>query len=136
MHHLFDGNAVWVAVTQDDDAPAGYAVAGPLAGFFHLRELSVDPAHGRRGVGAALVGAVLAAAERAGCAGVSLTTFRFVPFNRPFYARLGFGELPLEAAPPPLRAVFARELPQGVDIKERLLMLRRLPRHDPEPAAR
>lgn len=123
-------------MTEDDDAPAGYAVAGPLAGFLHLREVSVDPAHGRRGVGSALVGAVLSAAGQSGCGGVSLTTFRFVPFNRPFYARLGFAELPLAAAPLALRAVFERELPQGVDAKERLLMLRRLPKHGRQPAAR
>lgn len=79
---------------------------------------------------------MLAAAGRAGREGVSLTTFRFVPFNRPFYERLGFEELPLAAAPPALRAVFAQELPQGVDMKERLLMLRRLPEHDPGSAAR
>ena len=120
---LFEGNAVWVAVA-DDDAPAGYAVAGPLDGFLHLRELSVDPAHGRRGVGAALVGTVCGAALASGCAGVSLTTFRSVPFNRPFYERLGFSELALADAPPALRDAFRRELPPGIDESERLLMVR------------
>lgn len=122
LRRLFAGNRVWVAAA-DDGAPAGFAVAGPLQRFLHLCELSVDPAHGRRGVGAALVRAVLASAPDHGCDGVSLTTFRFVPFNRPFYERLGFVELPLDAAPPALRAVFDRELPQGVDAKERLLMV-------------
>jgi GNAT superfamily N-acetyltransferase len=126
LRRLFEGNRVWIAVADEDGAPAGYAVAGPLGGFFHLRELSVDPAHGRRGVGAALVGAVCAAAQALDCAGVSLTTFRFVPFNRPFYERLGFSELALEEAPPALRDAFRRELPQGVDPQERLLMLRRV----------
>ena len=46
LRRLFEGNRVWVAVAGEDGAPAGYAVAGPLGGFFHLRELSVDPAHG------------------------------------------------------------------------------------------
>ena len=125
MRRLFAGNDVWVAVAPDD-APVGYAVAGPLAGFLHLRELSVDPAHGRRGIGAALVETVVAAARDAGCEGVSLTTFRFVPFNRPFYAGLGFRELPLEDAPQALHDAFHRELPQGIDGKERLMMVRRL----------
>lgn len=126
LHRLFAGNRVWVAAREADNEPAGYAVAGGLAGFLHLRELSVDPAHGRRGLGAALVLAVLEAAREAGLAGVSLSTFRFVPFNRPFYARLGFSELPLAAAAPGLRDAFRRELPQGIDPKERLLMVRRL----------
>lgn len=123
LHRLMEGGRVWVAQAEGG-APAGFAVAGPLDGFLHLRELSVDPVHGRRGVGAALVEAVAAAARRAGREGVSLTTFRFVAFNHPFYERLGFRELPLDRAPQGLRAAFLRELPQGIDMKERVLMVR------------
>lgn len=127
LRRLFDGNEIWVAVAAEgaaQGAAAGYAVAAPLGGCLHLRELSVDPAHGRRGVGAALVGAVCQAARASGCAGVSLTTFRHVPFNRPFYERLGFSELALADAPTVLRDAFRRELPHGVDASERLLMVR------------
>lgn len=124
MRRLCAGNRVWVAVTGEGDAPAGFAVAGPLGGFFHLHELSVDPAHGRRGLGAALVATVVAAAREGGFEGVSLSTFRFVPFNAPFYERLGFIERSLDAAAPALRDAFLRELPQGVDMKDRLLMVR------------
>ncbi len=115
--------------------PAGYRIRGrrPIddAALLGIENRAAQlfrhhgyPAHGRRGLGAALVKAVLAAAVEHGCAGVSLTTFRFVAFNRPFYQRLGFAELSLDAAPSVLRDAFARELPQGIDMKERLLMLR------------
>lgn len=127
LRRLFAGNRVWTAADSEGDAPVGCAVAGPLAGFLHLHELSVDPVHGRRGVGAALVGAVVEAARDAGLEGVSLSTFRFVPFNRPFYERLGFCELAPGDAPPALRDVFLREVPQGIDMKDRLLMVRRIP---------
>ena len=126
LRRLFPGNDVWVAVGPGD-APVGYAVAGSLDGFLHLRELSVDPAHGRRGVGSSLVASVVAAAQDAGRAGVSLTTFRFVPFNRPFYERLGFRELALADASPAMRAAFHREVPQGIDAQDRLLMANRFP---------
>lgn len=120
---MLAGHRVWVAVTAAGE-PAGYAVAGPLGGFLHLRELSVDPDHGRRGLGAALVRTVVAACREPGLAGVSLTTFRAVPFNAPFYARLGFAEMPLDRAAPELARAFRRELPHGVAPGERVLMTR------------
>ncbi|MBX3577764.1 MAG: GNAT family N-acetyltransferase [Rhizobiaceae bacterium] len=123
LARLFAGQQVWVAA-DGADRPVGFAVAGPLAGFLHLRELSVDPAHGRRGIGRALVGAVLAAARAAGLAGVSLTTFRDVPFNQPFYARLGFAERHPGDAPDALCRQLAAEVPDGVDPARRLLMVR------------
>lgn len=121
---MIGSNLVWVATTTADE-PVGYAVAGPLGEFFHLRELSVDPVHGRQGIGAALVRTVIAAAETASAPGVSLTTFRSVPFNAPFYAKLGFRELPLADAPPALSIVFHNELPAGIAESERVLMVRR-----------
>jgi GNAT superfamily N-acetyltransferase len=114
---------VWVAADAND-AAVGFAVAGPLAGFLHLRELSVDPAHGQKGLGRALVLAVHDAARAAGLAGTTLTTFRDVPFNAPFYQRLGFAELPLSAAPELLVEAFLAEVPEGVSRDKRVLMVR------------
>ena len=45
---------LWVAVDAAD-APIGFALCTPLEGSLHLEEIDVDPEHGRRGVGAALV---------------------------------------------------------------------------------
>ena len=121
---MMQGHETWVTV-DGSDIPVGYAVAGPLGAHFHLRELSVDPGHGRKGLGAALVRTVVAAAASRGAAGVSLTTFRDVPFNMPFYEKLGFAEIALDDAPPALRDAFRRELPPGMDPAPRVLMLRR-----------
>lgn len=123
LRAMIGTNQVWVATT-DADEPVGYAVAGRLGEFFHLRELSVDPVHGRRGIGAALVRTVIAAANAAEAAGISLTTFRSVPFNAPFYAKLGFSELPLAQAPRALSDAFRNELPAGIAESERVLMVR------------
>lgn len=92
--------------------------------FLHLGELSVDTTHGRRGIGRTLVEAVAVRAGQLGLDGVSLSTFRAVPFNAPFYAALGFVELPLETAPPELASLFYDEVPKGVDPGARLLMTR------------
>jgi len=122
---MLAGHDAWVAVVGPD-LPVGYAVAGPLGNHFHLRELSVDPAHGRRGIGTALVRHVIEAARERQSPGVTLTTFRDVPFNAPFYAALGFEELPPGDAPDAVREAFEREVPEGVDPGKRVLMLLRI----------
>ena len=68
----------------------GFAVAEYRAPWLHLFALAVHPDHGRQGIGRALVEGVLVEAQKRGSAGVSLTTFADVPFNGPFYERLGF----------------------------------------------
>jgi ketosteroid isomerase-like protein/GNAT superfamily N-acetyltransferase len=80
---------LWVALAPDG-ALVGFALADLLDGHLHLDEIDVRPAHGRRGVGSALVGAVATAARRMETPAITLTTFRDVPWNAPFYARLGF----------------------------------------------
>ncbi|MVA96875.1 GNAT family N-acetyltransferase [Nitratireductor sp. CAU 1489] len=119
------GNSVLVA-ESGDAMPAGFVVAGDIGGYFYLMELSVDPAHGRRGLGTALVRAALAAARRSGYRNAALSTFRAVPFNAPFYRKLGFVELEPARAEPALRARFLREVPPGVEASARVLMVRRI----------
>ncbi|MCT8998144.1 GNAT family N-acetyltransferase [Chelativorans intermedius] len=124
FHALAGTKGTLVAVDRDG-APVGHAVLHPLAGFLHLRELAVDPVHGRRGVGTALLCAAVTRSVQAGHRGVSLTTFRDLPFNERFYARQGFVECALETAPPALARQFHAELPTGISVEKRLLMLRR-----------
>lgn len=119
---LFEACDVWVAV-DGGDSPVGFAVAGPIGDHFHLKELSVDPAHGRRGVGAALVATVREAAAQHGLDTVSLTTYRDVPFNAPYYRRLGFVELPLPQAPRALVERFRLEVPEGSSPQSRVLLI-------------
>ena len=83
---------LWVALA--DDTPVGFALVEMLAEDLpHLEEVDVHPQHGRHGLGTALVRAVCAWASRSGFAEVTLTTFRAVPWNMPFYARLGLAEV-------------------------------------------
>lgn len=59
-------------------------------GHAHLEMLAVRPDHGRRGIGTALVGACCAEAAARGHEELTLTTFANVPWNAPYYLRLGF----------------------------------------------
>ncbi|MEN8707363.1 MAG: GNAT family N-acetyltransferase [Nocardioides marinisabuli] len=56
----------------------------------HLEQLSVLPQHGRRGTGARLVAAAAEEARWSGFDRLSLCTYRDLPWNAPFYERLGF----------------------------------------------
>ena len=71
------------------DAVAGRRLASVLDGLGH----DVHPDHGRRGLGARLLRAVLDLARARGCGVVTLTTYRDLPWNAPFYARHGFAEV-------------------------------------------
>ena len=116
---------LWVAL--EGDTPVGFALAELLARDLpHLEEVDVHPSHGRRGLGARLVQAVCAWAARSGHSYLTLTTYRDLPWNMPFYARLGFAELPVAEWRPELEAVFRAETARGFDSERRLVMRRAL----------
>ena len=114
---------LWVALA--DDVPVGFAhieVIEPTVA--HLEEIDVHPQHGRRGLGTKLVRAICAWAIAAGYHSVTLTTFRDVPWNMPFYARLGFQVIPSEALSPALRSIVQDETRRGLDPTRRVAMRR------------
>jgi GNAT superfamily N-acetyltransferase len=116
---------LWVALA--DDVPIGFALVDVIEpASAHLDELDVHPDHGRRGLGTRLVMAVCDWAARKGYASITLNTSRDVPWNMPFYARLGFEEVPLEEQTSALRALFAAETSRGLDPTQRLVMRRSL----------
>ena len=53
---------------------------------------------------------------------LTLTTFRAVTWNLPFYARLGFVEIPRETLRPELAAVVSAEADRGFDSDTRAVM--------------
>jgi GNAT superfamily N-acetyltransferase len=112
---------LWVALA--DQTPVGFAHVELVAGGRpHLREMDVLPEHGRRGVGTALLRAVLAWMHRAGHAEITLTTFRAVPWNMPFYARLGFEEIPAGEVRAGLASMLHNEAARGLDPAQRVAM--------------
>jgi GNAT superfamily N-acetyltransferase len=115
---------LWVALL--DDVAVGFAHVERIErDSAHLEEIDVDPAHGRQGLGTRLVLQVCewAAADR--YASVTLTTFKDVPWNMPFYARLGFEVVPREQLSPALFAVVEDETRRGLDPARRVVMRRR-----------
>lgn len=123
---LRDGR-LWVAELGGE--VVGYALGiriGPGGRQHHLEQVSVVPDAGGRGVGAALVEAVAAWARAAGGTSLTLATFRALPWNAPWYERLGFEAVPDAELDGPLREVRDHEAAIGLDVTERVCMRRAL----------
>lgn len=117
---------LWVALAGN--APVGFAHVEIIdARTAHLEEVDVLPAHGRRGLGTRLVTEVCEWAASAGYESVTLTTFRDVPWNRPFYERLGFRVVPDAELSAALRAIVEDETRRGLDPSRRVAMKRPCP---------
>jgi GNAT superfamily N-acetyltransferase len=121
---------LWVALSGTRE-PIGMALVGIVDGLPHLEELDVRPEYGRRGVGASLVRTVQAWALEAGSQAISLTTFSHLPWNAPFYERLGFRPLSTDELTPGLRAILIEEARQGLDPAKRVAMRCEIERSQP-----
>ncbi len=102
-----DGHA-WVAVDAAN-RPVAYLISVVVDGCAHVEQVSVAPAHARRGLGAALIDHLAAVAATEGRRAVTLTTFRDVPWNAPYYERLGFRVIAAADQGPELAALVAEE---------------------------
>jgi GNAT superfamily N-acetyltransferase len=102
-----DGRA-WVAVDAED-RPVAYLLSSVVDGSAHIDQVSVASTNARRGVGAALIEHVIEIARAQGRVAVTLTSFRDVPWNRPYYERLGFEVMEPADQGPELAALVRRE---------------------------
>ncbi len=112
-------------VAEDADGRLlGFALFMPLDGELYLGELNVLPEAAGHRIGARLIDAVEEIAAARGCRWLLLTTFRDVPWNAPYYARLGFAEVPQAEMGEGLRAQLAAQAARGLQPASRLAMRR------------
>ncbi|MBR8656829.1 GNAT family N-acetyltransferase [Achromobacter sp. Marseille-Q0513] len=111
---------LWVA--EADGQPGGFALAEPMDGSLFLLEMSVALPRQGRGLGSALLAAVIAHARDGGYASVLLTTDRELSWNGPYYRRRGFFELERGRQGPALRARLDEEAAAGFDPARRVAM--------------
>jgi GNAT superfamily N-acetyltransferase len=125
LAQLCQDGTLWVAADERDE-PVGFLAAYELDGSFHIAEVSVAQSHQRLGIGARLVGVAREHGTRVGFGAVTLTTYRDLAWNGPFYARLGFAEIdPGEAGPGHVEKL-REEAEAGHDPVRRCLMALRL----------
>jgi len=106
--------AMVLCVTKEGQ-PVGFALCQIQGKQLYLHQLSVDPQHGRKGLGAALTRHVFTLA--------ALSTFRDVSWNGPFYEKLGFREIPRKKLKPWMLEIEADQA-ETLDISKRCFMLR------------
>ncbi len=102
---------------------AGLLVAQPFSRELHIWEMDVAPAFQRRGIGAGLVRAAMIDGRNTGFKALTLTTFRDLAWNGPFYARLGFEEVTALDAHPRLAGELANEVDDGLPADRRCAMI-------------
>jgi GNAT superfamily N-acetyltransferase len=116
---------VWVAV-DPQNVVVGFAITRELDGTIYLQEMDVAPAHGRRGLGAGLVETVCTWAQLHGYDAISLSTFRDLAWNAPFYSKLGFRVLDESEISIYFQQIRRQELDAGLPISARVIISREL----------
>lgn len=111
----------WLALA--DDRPVGFILAEVHPSSLFIVELSVHLDRQGRGLGRQLIARAAAHARSLGLNSLTLTTFRDVPWNAPFYRRLGFEML--TTLTPELRQKREEETAHGLAYGSRCAM--RLP---------
>jgi len=119
-----EAGRAWVA--EDAGQVVGYLLLDVVAGAAHIEQVSVDPGHARRRIGSQLIDAAAVWARHHGLRTMTLTSFALVPWNAPYYARLGFVVLPNTDQSPELREIRRTEAERGLDTWPRVAMRRQL----------
>jgi GNAT superfamily N-acetyltransferase len=121
LAELHRAGTVWVAVDPAGTL-LGFVLGGYLGEHAYVQELDVDLPYGRRGIGRALVRRVGEWAAERGHDSLLLSTFADVPWNGPFYARLGFEVVPLDEYDPVMRAQRRMDGISGLKLTSRVMM--------------
>ena len=111
-------------VAESEGRIVGFLSTEPHRRELHIREFSVHPAMQGKGIGAVLLRAIGVDAVNSGFAALTLTTFTDVPWNAPFYARLGFETVEDLKAHPRLAAEIEQEVAHGLPRERRCAMIR------------
>ncbi len=105
-------DGVWVA-EDPEGAVVAFVATRVVDDNLHVCEVDVDPDYGRRGLGGRLVNHAAEWARARGLRSLTLTTFSDVPWNGPYYERLGFRVVEPRELPPRLRELVENE---GADV--------------------
>lgn len=106
------------------DRPVAYLLLDVVGGAAHIEQVSVHPSHAGQGKGRRLIEKAAEWATLQGYPVLTLTTFADVPWNAPYYARLGFEIIPPDQLTPGLEEIRHHEASIGLDAWPRVTMKR------------
>ena len=118
--HIAAGTA-WVAEGADGRL-VGFVAAEVAGDAMHVWELAVAAEAQGEGLGRRLMAAAQDRARALGLAAVTLTTFRDVAWNAPFYARLGYRVLKNGELDARLTAILQAEVENDLPVDQRCAM--------------
>lgn len=111
---------------ENGNKPVGFAITKQVYSYLHLIEIDVHPQYQRQGIGSALIERVFALAQNHECEAVTLTTYKYVAWNAPWYEKQGFCILFSEDMPSYLLSILNHEKKLGLDPKRRVAMRKML----------
>jgi GNAT superfamily N-acetyltransferase len=111
-----------LVATDTVDLPVAYLLLEELDGWAHIDQVTVHPDHARQGLGRSLILEAGRWAAKRGLQGLTLTTFLDVPWNAPYYRRLGFREVPENHWSAGIRRVVAAETAHELNRWPRVVM--------------
>lgn len=123
LRQSLDQGFLLVAQTSETGHVAGFAAGRPVGSYLYVIEIDVESSAQGKGIGRALMLALLDKAREAGQTYAVLTTDRFAPFNAPFYTKLGFRILETWETPPFVQERLDRQIADGLDPARRVAML-------------
>ncbi len=121
LHQAQSDARLWVALT-DERTPVGFAMADYVDGGVHLDEMDVIPDFGREGIGTRLVHTLIDWARSGDYPVITLITFRHLPWNAPFYEKLGFEAMKSSELGEELASLLQEEGEAGIDVHKRVCM--------------
>ena len=113
-------------ITDEHDQPVAYLIVDLVDGCAHIEQVSAHPDHAGQGLGRRLIEWVFEWAVEQDLSAVTPTTFSEIPWNRPYYERLGFQVIPEEHVSDGLRLIRQEEKENGLDAWPRVCMAKRL----------
>jgi GNAT superfamily N-acetyltransferase len=123
LHDGLTDGLLWVIV-ESDGSPVGFILLSVHDGMMFIKEMDVHPHHQQQGLGSALIRTALSAARQRGFTRAALTTFSSLPWNAPFYRKLGFTTLEYGNTPEVIRTILNNECEAG--LKDRVAMIKDL----------
>ncbi|PHM46146.1 acetyltransferase [Xenorhabdus mauleonii] len=120
LDYISQGNS-WVALNESSQ-PVGFILASSLDDGLHIMELSVHQSWQKKGIGKALIEKGIQVAKQRHLAAVTLTTFRNVDWNAPYYQRLGFNILEPQQITEALQQILQNEIDYGFTQEQRCAM--------------
>lgn len=114
-------------VVEVSETPVGFILVVPKDARAHILEIAVTRLEQGRGYGCEMIAIAEAWATAAGFREMTLTTFLDVPWNAPFYAKIGYEIFEVGHDRPELTEVIAQERRLELHKAKRVAMFKKLP---------